>query len=149
MRGTLPGQQHVSGYQGDKLVNDWAGNDDALGTLTSPEFKIDRRFISFLIGGGNKPGKACINLLIDGKVARTATGKDNEELKWHNWDVRESAGKTAHIEIIDAATGGWGHINVDQIEFRDVARRPFERTARLWHDGSFHVKPTGRRYGRR
>ena len=61
------------------LVNSFVGGDDTLGTLTSPEFKIERRFISFLIGGGNKPGKACINLLIDGKVVRTATGKDNED----------------------------------------------------------------------
>ena len=38
VRGTLPHQQRVSGYQGKKLVNSWAGNDDAVGTLTSPEF---------------------------------------------------------------------------------------------------------------
>ena len=93
-----------------------------MGTLTSPGFKIDRRYISFLIGGGNKPGKACINLLIDGKIVRTATGKDNEELKWRNWDVRDLAGKTARIEIVDAARGPWGHINIDQIEFRDAPR---------------------------
>src|ERR1700722_8354203 len=122
VRGTLPGQQAVSGYQGDKLVNSWAGNDDAVGTLTSPEFTIDRRFISFLIGGGNKPGKACINLLIDGKVVRTATGKDKEELEWHNWDVREFESKIAHIELIDAATGPGGHIHIGQIEFRDAPR---------------------------
>jgi non-lysosomal glucosylceramidase len=122
VRGTLPGQQHVSGYQGEKLVNSFVGGDDALGTLASPEFKIDRHFISFLIGGGNKPGKACINLMIDGKVVRTATGRDNEQLKWHNWNVRPFEGKSAHIEIVDAATGPWGHVNIDQIEFRDAPR---------------------------
>ncbi len=122
VRGTLPGQQRVSGYQGEKLVNSWAGNDDAVGTLTSPEFKIDRPYISFLIGGVKKPGKACINLLIVGKVVRTATGKDKEGLEWHNWDVREFASKTARIEIVDAATGPWGHVNIDQIEFRGNPR---------------------------
>ena len=62
VRGTLPDQQHVSGYEGKELSTAGSGGDDAVGTLTSPEFKIDRRFISFLIGGGKKPGKACINL---------------------------------------------------------------------------------------
>ena len=52
----------MSGYQGEQYVNSWVHGDDAVGTLTSPEFKIERRYVSFLIGGGNKPGKACINL---------------------------------------------------------------------------------------
>ena len=122
VRGTLPGQQHVSGYQGEQYVNSWVHGDDALGALTSPEFKIERRYVSFLIGGGNKPGAACINLVLDGKVVRTATGKDNEMLEWRNWDVRDLEGKTAHIEIVDKASGPWGHVNVDQIEFRDEPR---------------------------
>ena len=124
VHGTLPGQQPVSGFEGKGLVNSWAGGDDKMGTLTSPEFTIEHRYVSFLIGGGAKPGKACINLLVDGKVVRTATGKDNEMLEWRNWDVRDLAGKKAHIEIVDHATGGWGHINIDQIEFRDVPRGP-------------------------
>ena len=122
VRGTLPGQQHVSGYQGEQYVNSWVHGDDAVGALTSPEFKIERRYVSFLIGGGNKPGAACINLVLDGKVVRTATGKDNEMLEWRNWDVRDLEGKTAHIEIVDRASGPWGHVNVDQIEFRDEPR---------------------------
>ena len=28
-------------------------------------------------------------------------------------------GQEARIEIVDAGSDGWGHINVDQIEFRD------------------------------
>ena len=103
VRGTLPGQQPVSGYEGEELVNSWVHGDAAVGKLTSPEFTIERRFVSFLIGGGNNPGAACINLLLDGKVVRTATGKDNEWLEWRNWDVRDLAGKTAHIEIVDDA----------------------------------------------
>ncbi|HVS38976.1 MAG TPA: GH116 family glycosyl hydrolase [Gemmataceae bacterium] len=122
VHGTLPNQQPVSGYEGQGLVNSYLHGDDAVGQLTSPEFAIERRYVSFLIGGGNHPGKTCINLLVDGKILRTATGKDNERLEWHNWDVRDLAGKKAHIEIVDAQTGPWGHINIDQIEFRDDPR---------------------------
>src|SRR5690348_11492431 len=50
-RGPLPGQMAVEGFVGKGLVNSFNKGDDTLGTLTSPEFKIERRAISFLIGG--------------------------------------------------------------------------------------------------
>jgi uncharacterized protein (DUF608 family) len=117
--GTLPNQQPVSGYAGKGLVNTFLGGDTPHGRLTSPEFTIERPFLSFLIGGGSHQNQTCVNLLVDGQVVRTATGKDNERLTPHNWDVAELRGRRARIEIVDAASGPWGHINVDQIEFRD------------------------------
>ena len=124
-RGTLPQQQPVSGFQGKGLVNTYlGGNDQLTGKLTSPAFTIDRRFITFLIGGGKFEGKTCINLLVDGKVVCTATGDQTEKLKPHNWNVVELAGKEARIEIVDQFTEGWGHINIDQIELRDTPRSP-------------------------
>ncbi|MBN2024314.1 MAG: hypothetical protein JW809_16145 [Pirellulales bacterium] len=121
-QGTLPGQQNVTGFQGKGMVNTFLGGDNAHGKLTSPRFTIDRSFISFLIGGGNQPNRACINLLVDGKKMRTATGRDAERLAWQSWDVRDLAGKEAKIEIVDAASGPWGHVNVDQIEMGDRPR---------------------------
>jgi len=120
--GTLPGQQTVSGFQGKGLVNTFLGGDKPQGKLISPPFRVQRRFISFLIGGGSHAGKTCVNLVVDGQVVRTATGKNSERLQWHNWNVADLAGKEARIEIIDAASGPWGHINVDQIELRDTPR---------------------------
>ena len=67
-RGTLPGQMPVSGYLGKGLVNSFNGGDKSTGTLTSPAFEVERKYINFLIGGGKYPGKTCINLLIDNKV---------------------------------------------------------------------------------
>jgi uncharacterized protein (DUF608 family) len=118
-KGTLPTQNPVSGFLGKGLVNTFIDGDEPHGTLTSPPFKISRKFINFLIGGGNHTGQTCINLLIDGKVVRTAVGKNNEKLEWHFWNVQEFEGKTARIEIVDRASGGWGHINIDQIELSD------------------------------
>ena len=118
---------HVDGFQGKGLVNSFHGGDGTTGTLTSPEFKIERKFITFLIGGGRDAAKTCMNLLVDGKVVRTATGPNDkpggsEALAPESWDVSEFAGKTAVIQIVDQATGGWGHINVDQIVQTD--RKP-------------------------
>jgi fructan beta-fructosidase len=67
-KGTLPGQMHVSGFEGERLVNSFLGGDKSTGKLTSPEFTIQRDYLKFLIGGGGHPGKTCMNLLIDGEV---------------------------------------------------------------------------------
>jgi non-lysosomal glucosylceramidase len=115
--------QRLSGFQGKGLANSWTGSDKPHGKLISPEFAIERPYINFLIGGGQHPGQTCINLLVGGKVVRTATGKNSDAMEWANWDVGDLAGKTAHIEIIDAHSGGWGHIDIDQIEFGDRPRR--------------------------
>jgi uncharacterized protein (DUF608 family) len=118
--GTLEKQQTVSGFLGKGLVNTYLGGSDTLqGKLTSPPFAIERSFLCFLIGGGSEKGKTCINLIVDDQIVRTATGMNKEKLVWNTWDVREYAGKQARIEIVDAASGPWGHINIDQIEMRD------------------------------
>lgn len=119
-QGTLGGQMPVSGFEGHGLANSFFGGDGATGTLTSPAFRIERRYLSFLIGGGGHPGTTCINLLVDGKVVRTATGINtqpggSEDLDWADWDVAELVGQEAQLQIVDEASGPWGHINVDQI----------------------------------
>ena len=123
-QGTLPRQMNVSGYLGHGLANSFHGGDKSTGTLTSPEFRIERHYISFLIGGGGWTGKTCMNLLVDGRVVRSATGPNvqpggSEALEPASWDVSEFHGKAAQIQIVDNAAGGWGHINVDQIVLTD------------------------------
>lgn len=119
-RGTLSNQMVVSGFKGKGLVNSFLGGDDATGTLTSPSFKIQRRFITFLIGGGGWAKETCINLIVDGQIERTATGPNTqpggtEWLEPAAWDVKEFQGKNATITIVDERKGGWGHINIDHI----------------------------------
>lgn len=131
-RGTLANQMPVSGYKGEGLVNTFLRGDDTEGTLTSPEFVIHRKRINFLIGGGRHPRTACINLLVEGRVVRTATGRNSEHLLWSSWDVAELEAKKAVIEIVDRQKGGWGHVLIDHIMQSDRAPEPGdERRAAL------------------
>jgi fructan beta-fructosidase len=119
-RGTLPGQMKVDGFLGKGLVNSFYHGDKSTGTLTSAPFKIERSYINFLIGGGKDSEKLRIDLLVDEKAVLSASGPNehaggSERLDWHTWDVKKFRGKTATIQIVDRATAGWGHINVDQI----------------------------------
>ena len=130
-KGTLSGQMHVEGFKGKGLVNSFFKGDDSTGSLASPEFRIERKFIAFLIGGG-KSDKLALQLLVDGKVVRSATGPNekqggSESLAWESWDVAEFSGKMATLRIIDDAKGGWGHINVDHIVQTDVKPKGFAK----------------------
>jgi uncharacterized protein (DUF608 family) len=117
--------QKLARHQGKRTANSYAGPGDAgTGKLTSKPFKIERRFINFLIGGGNhmRPDgqvAAGINLLVDGKVVRNATGSDTDTMRLASWEVSELEGQTGVLEVVDHIGGGWAHIEVDQIEFSD------------------------------
>jgi sucrose-6-phosphate hydrolase SacC (GH32 family) len=146
-RGTLPDQMAVSGYEGRSLVNSFYGGDRSMGTLTSPEFGIERNYINFLVGGGQYPGKTCVNLIVDGRVVRTATGPNDEPggsevLDWYYWDVREFRGQPARVQIVDERTGGWGHINVDHIYQSDEkVTVELERTRQIAVDRPYLLIP--------
>ena len=119
-KGTFKGQMHVSGFKGKRLVNTFFNGDGTTGTLTSPPIKIERDYLTFLVGGGAHRGKTCMNLLLDGKVVRTVTGANDrpggtESLEPAFWDLRDLKGKSVVIQIVDSHKGGWGHVNVDHI----------------------------------
>ncbi len=120
-------------YQGDvggttpRVVNshasapgdDVATKDNAKGKLTSKPFTIDRNYLVFWIGGGDRQGQTCLNLVVNGKVVDSATGRKSNQMTKESFDVRALNGKKATIEIVDAATGGWGNIGVGEITLSD------------------------------
>jgi uncharacterized protein (DUF608 family) len=128
----IPSYQGDVGAHGQRLVNSHASapgktineKDAATGSLTSKSFVIERNFVSFLLGGGKHPGTICVNLLVDGQVAATATGNNSNRMRPVHFDVSQFAGKTAHLEIVDAETGDWGNIGVDYIVFTDTPSGP-------------------------
>ncbi len=109
--------QKLSGFKGKGLVSSWTGTDQLQGKLISPEFKIEKPFINFLIGGGRDEKTLNISSWVDGKKVRSAAGKQSDAMAWASWNVAALIGKQAHIEILDASSRGWGHIDVDHIVF--------------------------------
>ena len=86
-----------------------------------------------------------MNLVVNGKVVQTASGQNDEALNWVSWDVSQYQGQQASIQIVDQNTGGWGHLNVDQITFSPVAAAPraVDTSVRLVVDGQVVRTATG------
>jgi non-lysosomal glucosylceramidase len=146
--GDLQGWRVVSGNLGKQpSSNDndrWQGNfdkqgkwflgtyegasDQATGELRSPVFTIQGDALGLLVGGGSDVSKVFVALvLVEGdREVRRATGENREVMRPVRWDVTAFRGKQAYLRVVDNATGGWGHINVD--DFRELSA---EEAARL------------------
>ncbi|WP_052573833.1 GH32 C-terminal domain-containing protein [Haloferula sp. BvORR071] len=117
--GPLITQLQIQNADGGVASSEIQG-DGPQGHLISAEFTIQRRYISFSIAGGDYERHACLNLLVDGKIMKSATGRYSDYLNPASWDVGPWLGRTARIEIVDEASGGWGHVNVGRIEQTDT-----------------------------
>jgi beta-fructofuranosidase/levanase len=129
--GALAGQSSVTGFHGTFFADTFEQGDSTQGTLTSPPFVISKPYINLLVGGGYHPynpatygtpadTETAVNLVINGQVVQTATGTNGEHLDWKSWNVTGYQGATARIQIVDANSNGWGHVNVDDIVQSDT-----------------------------
>ena len=103
--GTVERQSAISGQKGT-FLNSFHGADSSIGEALSKEFTITQNNINFLIGGGAS-NKTAFQLLINGKVVASASGKNNEHLKATNWDVSKYKGQKAQFRVVDNNSGGW------------------------------------------
>lgn len=115
--------------------------DGMTGRLTSRTFRIERRFIEFWINGGNYPGTACFNLVVGGKVVRSATGLQEERPRRAHFNVIEFAGQEAHLEILDAESKVWGQVGVGAISFVDTLEDEFRDSPDIGSMSLAFVKP--------
>ncbi|MGW8363972.1 GH32 C-terminal domain-containing protein [Streptomyces wedmorensis] len=53
--GAVDGQRTVDGFDGQGLANSFHSGDGTTGTLTSPSFTVDSRYLNFKVGGGRHP----------------------------------------------------------------------------------------------
>ena len=91
------------------------------GKLTSKPFAIERKAIRFLIGGGATRATR-MDLLIDDKAVRTASGEGILGITERVWDVTEFKGKQGVLQIVDAASDSY--IIVDRIIMDDCLKPP-------------------------
>lgn len=159
-RDKIPHYQGDVAGEGRRVVNSHATapgtsvqeKDSHTGRLTSQPFTIERDYIHFWIGGGSHKDRTCVNLLVDGVVVASVTGRNQNRMELASFDVRPWAGRQAQIQIVDEVSGGWGNIGVDHIVFTDrrlepqlpLAERPDFGTmalAVLYQDGSAKAIP--------
>ena len=114
------GNYWIGGYEKRPAPNDPAGavqGDGPQGTLVSRSFTIRKPSISFLIGGGCDIATERVEILVDDNVVHKATGKCTETMERVRLNVSSYMGSSARIRLIDESSGGWGHINFDDVRF--------------------------------
>jgi len=105
--------QSRSGIQGDRPK----------GILRSANFRVPRAFLHFRVGGGNTRATEVQLYIHNGtgefkeRIRFYESGRNSETMHEVKWDLRPYAGETAHIQIVDMSSKGWGHINVDYFRF--------------------------------
>ncbi|WP_299538089.1 GH32 C-terminal domain-containing protein [uncultured Streptomyces sp.] len=110
--GEDPGGHHLWGFNPD------AGGDDAAGVLRSATVVLGGDgVVDLLVSGGNDPENlyAAVVRADDGTVLAKATGRGAEQYRRVVLDLAAHIGERIYVEIVDRAAGGWGHINVDDV----------------------------------
>jgi len=104
--------------QGDYAFWGWkAAGDSPVGEMRSPTFTAGTGDARFKIGGGQDSTNLYVALVdgASGTVLKKATGTNSETMRWVVWDMDPYAGRSVYVRVLDNATGGWGHVNVDDV----------------------------------
>lgn len=108
-------------YQGSyHLWSVQSGGDSDTGTLQTQDFVLGGNgIITFMIGGGFDFNNVYLALVrkSDGAVLMKATGdnNDSEDYTQKQFDASAFIGVECYMKLVDTATGGWGHINLDNL----------------------------------
>lgn len=108
-------RRRVGGVNGKNLLSSMGETDAQVGSVLSPPFQLELPYVEFSLSGGDNPGRLSVNLLVEGKVVRSATGKNDDRFDIVAFDVASLKGSAAQLQVIDGDSGVWGHINVDRV----------------------------------
>jgi len=103
----------------------------ATGWLMSKAFKLEQRYIAFLIGGARDEDNLRVELLVHAntgdpgaieisglwyRVVKSLTGHGEERMRRAHFDAGSVVGQICRLRIVDNSTTG--HINVDDFRFQ-------------------------------
>jgi beta-lactam-binding protein with PASTA domain len=109
--------------------------DEPQGELRSATFISPGGKLSFLIGGG-EDFSTRVELALEDPIEGSIrvcyrTGSNSETMRRVECDLSEFTGRPMHIRIVDNSSAGWGHINVDDFQFRGLVEVPQLRNREL------------------
>ncbi len=111
MKSEHAGQYWIGGFERSH-------SDEPQGTLTSAPFKVTAPYASLRIGGGSHHDTRVELVRRDSnKVIAELSGDNSETLRPVTIDLRPFAGQEIFIRLVDASSGGWGHVNFDDFKF--------------------------------
>jgi hypothetical protein len=115
-RGHLSGQGQLIGASGG-FINTFHPSlgTAATGVLESGPFELEGDLLVFRLAGGKDPNKLRVQLVVDGAVTHTTTGRRGDQLSRRQWDISALRGKQAVLRIEDNATDAWGYLALDEI----------------------------------
>jgi sucrose-6-phosphate hydrolase SacC (GH32 family)/arylsulfatase A-like enzyme len=110
-------KQRLTEYEGEGVAWSGSGGVESKGALLSPEFRVEKKFLNFLIEGPRDvPGILGAELLVENRVVRAGSATEAKDpthaLHWRTWDVADLRGRTARIRVNDQSAGG--AVAVDQ-----------------------------------
>ena len=110
------GQGDITGADGG-FINSYHPTlaNAATGTLRSSPFELVGDELVFRISGGHDLKRLHMALFVDGRLTRSATGRQMDNMVRQSWDIRPYRGKMAEVQIVDHSTAPWGYIAVDEI----------------------------------
>ncbi|MCA9150322.1 MAG: DUF1080 domain-containing protein, partial [Planctomycetales bacterium] len=122
------GEYFIAGYE--------VKGDAGIGTLTSPVFRVNQPFATYLVGGGSSRQTRVDLILMDDagrptKVIHTASGNDREQMRRVLVDLRQYQGRDVVVRLVDESAAAWGHLNFDDFRFHHE-RPEFIEEASSW-----------------
>jgi hypothetical protein len=146
-----------SNFQGTRFLSSKpvGADNGATGQLTSAPITAARNHLHFRMGGGNNPNLR-VELLVNGGIAATTqrNGGSGSNLAWQKFDISAYAGQELQLRFIDAETGGWGYLTIDEIVLSDNPVDPSTRSAAVfdshearatsWSDWMFTFRKTSK-----
>ncbi|MER7251855.1 glycoside hydrolase family 32 protein [Kribbella sp. NPDC000426] len=122
----------MTGLSADVVIGDFTTSTP--GRLVSAPFVVSQPYLNFQICGGDYEYKTCLNVVVNGRVVRSETGRATERLHAATFDLTDWLGQDAHLEVVDEADGEWGYVRVSDIVLSStpavvVAKSPLYREA--------------------